>query len=134
MAGGFADSYYYFLKYTMKEGLIMGIYQFLLGMAILEEDSDMEEKVAFISGWVFEDWGDDSYYYKTSKLIWTFLLDEDVGVCYDSDDTLCDVMKYYWMFIMTLNVFITLPLSHAAAVYEWFMGYYDKGKTVAGWL
>ena len=134
MAGGFADSYYYFLKYTMKEGLIMGIYQFLLGMAILEDDSDMEEKVAFISGWVFEEWGDDSYYYKTSKLIWTFLFDTSVGVCNMSDSTACDVLKYYWEFIMTLNILFTLPLSHVAAVYDYYAGWEEKIETVMGWF
>merc|ERR1712146_719842 len=126
MAGGFADSYYYFLKYTMKEGIISGIYQFLLGMEILSADTDTEEKVDFISGWVFESWGNDAYYYKMSKTIWTFLLDEDEGICYDNDDTMCEVLYYYWMLIMTLNIFITLPLSHAAAVYEWYTGWEEK--------
>ena len=137
--GGFVDSYYYFLKYTMKEGILMGLYQFIVGMGLMSADADLESKVGFISGWIFESWGDDAYYYKTSKLIWIFLLDETVGVCQKDASTgsysgLCYALKYYWMFIMTLNIFITLPLSHAAAVYEWFMGYYDKGKTVAGWF
>ena len=103
-------------------------------MGALSTDSDTEEKVTFISDWVFESWGDDVYYYKSSKLIWVFLLDEDVGVCYNSTDSMCDILKYYWMFIMTLNIFITLPLSHTAAVYDWGSGWYEKIDTVMGWL
>merc|ERR1711990_75715 len=132
MAGGFADSYYYFLKYTMKQGLLMGLYKFLVGMAVLSEDDDMEEKVEFISEWAFESWGDDNYYYKTSKIIWTFLFDD--GVCTNSDSSSCDYLMYYWEFIMTLNILITLPLSHVAAVYDWYSGWEEKIETVMGWM
>ena len=134
MAGGFADSYYYFLKYTMKQGLLMGIYMFLTGMGILTDDTATNEKVTFVSEWIFSEWGDDAYYYKTSKLIWVFLLDDKVGVCHLSEATQCKVLKYYWMFIMTLNILFTLPLSHAAALYDWGSGNYEKAKTVIGWF
>ena len=136
--GGFVDSYYYFLKYTMKEGIMMGLYQFIVGMGFMTADADLESKVGFISQWMWDSWGNDSAYYKSSKLIWIFLLDDTVGICqYDAAGSLsgtCYALKYYWMFIMTLNVFVTLPLSHVAAVYDYVKGYYDKGKTVAGWF
>ena len=72
MAGGGSpvDAYYYFLKYTMKQGILMGLYQFLIGMGWLSDTEAITSKVEFISEWIFESWGDDSYYYKTSKLIW----------------------------------------------------------------
>ena len=136
MAGGGSpvDAYYYFLKYTMKQGILMGLYQFLIGMGWLSDDEATTEKVVFISEWIFSSWGDDSYYYKTSKLIWVFLFDDDVGVCSLSDATQCKIMKYYWMFIMTLNIVFTLPLSHVAATYDYGMGNYEKAATIIGWF
>ena len=136
MAGGGSpvDAYYYFLKYTMKQGILMGLYQFLIGMGWLSDEEATTEKVVFISEWIFSSWGDDSYYYKTSKLIWVFLFDDVVGVCNHSTAIQCTVMKYYWMFIMTLNIMFTLPLSHVAASYDYVMGNYEKVETIVGWF
>ena len=131
--GGFVDSYYYFLKYTMKEGLLYGFYMFLVEMGILTS-GDADDKVQFISNWLWESWADDTGYYKVSKNIWTFLFEDVNGVCDLSTSTLCKSLKYYWMFIMTLNVFLTLPLSHTAAVYDWAMGNWEKAETVIGWF
>jgi|TARA_B110001450_G_scaffold192844_1_gene181132 hypothetical protein len=83
MAGGGDPvyAYYYFLKYTMKQGILFGFYQFLVGMGWITDTEATAEKVTFFSEWIFSEWGDDSYYYKTSKLIWVFLFDDVVGVC-----------------------------------------------------
>ena len=135
--GGFTDSYYYFLKYTMKEGILMGLYMFMTGMGFISEEADVKDKVQFLSQWIWGSWADDEYYYKVSKIIWVFGFDEEVGVCYDANSNYsseCYALKYYWMFIMTLNVFLTMPLSHAAAVYTWGADWYDKFDTILGWL
>ena len=41
---------------------------------------------------------------------------------------------YYWEFIMTLNIFVTLPLSHVAAVYDWYSDWEEKIETVMSWM
>ena len=130
---GFAYSYEKLLYYTMKEGLIMGIYKFLYYMALITTDSDMDSKVSFISEWVFSVWGDENKYYKVSKNIWTFLFDTSVGLCTNSDSTECDLLEYYWMFIMTVNIFFTFPLAHAAAVYDWYSLNKERYDTVKSW-
>ena len=115
----------------MKEGLISGIYKFLVGMDILTESADTAAKVDFISAWVFESWGDDTGYYKPSKIIWTFLFDN--GVCTNSSSSECTYLQDYWYFIMTLNILFTMPLMHVAAVYDYYKGWKDKIDTVKGW-
>ena len=133
--GGFTDSYYYFLKYTMKEGILFGLYMFLTGMGYITEEADVKDKVQFISQWAWGTWNDDKYsFYKVSKIIWIFGFDDEVGVCTDSVASQCYALKYYWMFIMTLNVFLTMPLSYVAAVYTWGADWYDKYDTIMGWL
>ena len=138
MAGSsysFADSYYKLLYYTMKEGLLMGIYKFITYIGWMSGSDDTESKVSFISGWMFDSWGDSNYYYKSSKLIWTFLFDTSVGVCTNSTSSLCTkYLKYYWEFIMTINIFVTLPLSHAAAFYSWGTDWEEKITTIMGWF
>ena len=136
MAGGFVDSYYYFLKYTMKEGMLMGLYMFITGMGIMTEEADTKDKVQFISQWIFSEWGGawEGSYYKVSKNIWVFGFDDTVGVCTLSESTQCMVLKYYWMFIMTLNVFLTFPLSVVAHVYSVYKGHELRFTTVAGWF
>ena len=136
MAGGFVDSYYGFLKYTMKEGLLYGMYYFLVSMGIITADIDTAHgtKIQFVSNWIFEEWGDDASYYKVSKNIWVFLFDDPAGVCDMSTAIQCTIAKYYWMFIMTLNIFLTLPLSHAAATYDTWMGRWEKLDTIMKWF
>ena len=132
--GSIGDAYFYLLKYTMKEGLIMGIYKFLTSYGTMSEDSATESKVSFISEWVFGVWGDENKYYKVSKNIYTFLYDDNVGVCLHSSSDLCKkYLKYYWEFIMTINIFITFPLAHAAAVYDWYSLNKDRYDTVMSW-
>ena len=91
-------------------------------MNILSADAGVADKITFISGWLYSSWGDDSDYYRVSEYIWVFLLDEKIGVCHHSESIQCKVLTFYWIFIATLNIVLTFPLSHVAAVYDWYMG------------
>ena len=126
----FVPSYESFLQNTMTKGLLLGIYSFLTGMGILSTNEQVQGNVDFISAAIFNSWGDDSDYYITSQLIWTFLLDDKIGVCNHSKAIRCEFLTWFWIFIATLNVWITFPLSHVAAVYSWSMDLWSNIKFV----
>ena len=107
-----------------------------LGLITADIDSAHGEKVQFVSNWIYDSWGadDDAPYYKVSKNIWVFLFEDPTGVCDASTAIQCTIAKYYWMFIMTLNIFLTLPLSHVASTYDTWMGRYEKFDTIMKWF
>ena len=128
----FADTYYDSLVNTMSEGVLMGMYTFMTGMGLIAEEADVKDKVQFISTWIWGSWADEEYY-EISTMIWEYGFGE-AGICTLSEAAQCTALKYYWMLIMTLNVFLSVPIAHAGAIYEWVMDYYGKFMTILGWL
>lgn len=123
--------YKYFLKNTMKQGLMYGLWSFYLDVSYqsdTELDQDFTPKVQFFSEWSMDE-GEDVYY-KTNKKQYYFI-EEICGDDMYHMGSVCKFLWYYWMFNMSNTVFYSLFLVDTAAKFKFLKNWQSKAEGIA---
>jgi hypothetical protein len=118
--------YKYFLKNTMKKGIMYGAWSFFLNVSH-QSGTDLDEmitpKVEFFSEWSYDE--GEYIYYKTNKNQYYFIDD----FCGDDMYTMgfvCKFLWYYWMLDMSIVVFYSLFLVDIASKFEFLNSWYTR--------
>ena len=120
------DAYVALLENTQSAGIVLGMYKFF-DILLTLDNAKMESQATWVSSKLFDD---ELSYYATSVYIYDFYN----TVCEHSTAAQCSFLYYYWMFAMTLNIVVALPVVHVAMEYSNVMGYVDDYTTITGWF